>query len=1300
MKRFLVIGLLVLVSSIVALAQSSTGRLTGTVSTPDGVLPGATVTATDNGTGREQTIVTNESGIFTFPQLDPGTYTVKITASGFKTFIANEVKIDVGREYTLDPALAVGGLEETVTVTAGADVVTATTAQVSNTVSPQQILSLPLIERNPLSLTTLQAGTQSNAFQETTINGMRTSFTNITRDGINIQDNYIRQSATDFAPGRPTVDDTAEFTIATANQEADQGYGGAQIRLVTPRGTSDFHGALFAYNRNSAFAANSFFNNRAGRYVATDPQVIAGTATAGDPRNPKTFRNRNQFGGKIGGPLPLPGFGEGSPLFYKDKGFFFFAYEKIIDPLSTTTSRTILTPEARAGNFVYNRTTAGSPISTPFVSCPSGAANSLCTANILGLANSLGFANTPTTINPVIQSRIIAPMPSTGNFTGLGDQRNTTGYRFNRRTDAERTNYTGRIDVDFDENNTINGVYGWVFEPTLRNDFDPTGYTDIPRADVASNNKTLALAYRRVISPTIINEVRGGLFFNNVRFNAYDNPGISLAVPLISNPENNSITQGRDVKNYNIQDNVDWIAGDHSLKFGGQIQYFRPTPFTNFGGIPTATIGTSTVTPFFTCATAATCQLPGGISAAQLGTGNSLLGLLAGYVTQFGQTFNLQNVNEGFAAAPSVEPWRYSNHSLYFMDRWAINRDLTITAGVRYEIYGALKLASGLALEPIIPDGVDPRTALLDRNGASGVVGGNSGKENVLYKNDYNNLAPQLGFAWAPKFEKGIGGFLLGKSFVLRGGYSHVFGNDQLVTSVLQAPGNITGLASRNGFALTPSGSAQLNLRLGTDPLPTIPVPPFSPLPPYSFIRNSTPPISGTVVGGTVFGVDPNLDTPMYKQYSIGIQREFLGNTALEIRYVGTRSNNLPRAYNLNQIDIVNNGFLADFQRAYANLGLPGATTPFCNPATVAGCQALTILRSSAAPTATTVGGAGAGPGTLLVGTGGLSLAQFNADLRAGIAGDTAVRFYQLGFNNHPTLANPGAVPYVNILPNPSAGLIALLTNDAYSRYNSLQIEVRRRFSQGLYFQANYTYSKNITNAIGGDQFYFEPYLDNNRPELDEQRSDSDQTHVFNFNGVYQLPFGQGKSFLNYGGLANSIFGGWEISGLMNWATGAPISIVDPRGTFNSTGRSGRQTAQSTLTADQIRALSGIFEANGNIYFIDPSVICSTGAGSNGYGQAPCPGQVFFNNAPGQTGNLPRTIINGPRFLNVNAALLKNIKFSESMRLQLRAEAFNLLNNTNFFNNTQVASINSTTFGQITSAGSPRIIQFGARFEF
>jgi hypothetical protein len=224
-------------------------------------------------------------------------------------------------------------------VTAGADIVTATTAQVSTSVSPQQILSLPLLTRNPLSLTGLQAGVSANSAQGTTINGMRTTFTNITRDGINIQDPFIRTNATDFAPGRPSVDDTGEFTITTSNQEADQGYGGAQIRLVTPRGTKDFHGALFAYNRNSAFAANTFFNNRTGAA--------------------KTFRNRNQYGGKASWRLPVPGFGEGTKSILWDKAYFFFSYEGIKDPVSASATRTILSPTAQSGIFRYNRTTFG-----------------------------------------------------------------------------------------------------------------------------------------------------------------------------------------------------------------------------------------------------------------------------------------------------------------------------------------------------------------------------------------------------------------------------------------------------------------------------------------------------------------------------------------------------------------------------------------------------------------------------------------------------------------------------------------------------------------------------------------------------------------------------------------------------------------------------------------------------------------------------------------------------------------------------------------------------------------------------
>jgi hypothetical protein len=600
-----------------------------------------------------------------------------------------------------------------------------------------------------------------------------------------------------------------------------------------------------------------------------------------------------------------------------------------------------------------------------------------------------------------------------------------------------------------------------------------------------------------------------------------------------------------------------------------------------------------------------------------------------------------------------------------------------------------MKQTNGIALEPVLdPD--DPRASLLDRNGVSDVIGGNAGQENTFYKTDYNNFAPQVGFAWSPRWTSGVGGFLFGETFVIRGGYSHVYGNDQLVTSVLQAPGNIVGLASRNGFGLTPSGSALLNLRLG-GPLPPIATPTLDPPPPYSFIRNNTPGIGGATVNGTVFGIDPNLQTPMYQQYSFGVQREFLGNTALEIRYVGTRSDNLPRASNINQLDIINNGCLTDFNRALSNLRLPGATTAFCNPATVTGCQALTIFQNGGTPASGRI---------VIGGANGLNANTFTTLVRNGTPGDLVNNIVQLGFNNHPTLANVNAVPFVNFYPNPAGGTIALLENDAKSRYDSLQVEVRRRFSQGLYFQANYTFSKARTNAVGGDQFYFEPYLDNNRPELDWQRADFDQTHTFNFNGVYQLPFGQGRAFLNQGGFIDKVFGGWEISGIVQWNTGAPISIVDPRGTFNTGGRSARQTAISNLTGDQLRDLIGIFEANGNIYWIDPSVIGPTGAASAGFGQTPFEGQVFFNNEPGQVGGLGRTLINGPRYFNIDAALLKNITFTEKMRLQLRMEAFNLLNNVNLVNNLQNANINLTTFGQITTAFAPRTIQFAARFEF
>jgi hypothetical protein len=235
-----------------------------------------------------------------------------------------------------------------------------------------------------------------------------------------------------------------------------------------------------------------------------------------------------------------------------------------------------------------------------------------------------------------------------------------------------------------------------------------------------------------------------------------------------------------------------------------------------------------------------------------------------------------------------------------------------------------------------------------------------------------------------------------------------------------------------------------------------------------------------------------------------------------------------------------------------------------------------------------------------------------------------------------------------------------------------------------------------------------EPFLDNARPELEYSRADYDQTHTIKLNSVYELPFGNGRTFFSGSkGVVNAIIGGWQISPILTISSGAPISIIDPRGTFNRAGRSGRQTALTSLNKDQIKDLVGVFKLEANnsqglpagIYYINPSVINTTGRAAEGFGTTPFDGQVFFNNAPGQTSGLERAFINGPLFVNLDATLAKNFQIKEGIKFQLRLEGFNALNHTNFFSG-QFQSINSATFGRVTQTFDPRVVQIGGRLDF
>ncbi|MCA1638107.1 MAG: carboxypeptidase-like regulatory domain-containing protein, partial [Acidobacteria bacterium] len=882
-----------------AFAQTTTSSLVGTVAGPDGLIPGATVVVRDNKTGNEVTTVTDEAGGFRVPNLEVGTYTVNITASGFKTFTAQEVRIEVSRDYSLAARLEVGGVQETVVVTAGEEIINSVDAEINNNVSRKQLDDLPSLGRNPLNFVTLQPGVSDNPSQQPVINGIRTSATNITIDGINVQDNYIRANATAFSPARPTVDEVEEFAVST-QANADAGFGGAQIQFSTRRGGNDFHFRLFEFNRNSALAANDFFNNANGIE--------------------RPFRNRNQFGGNASGPLPFLNFGEGGPVAIsgKDKLFFFFAYENLIDRQPADPQfNTVLTPNARQGIFTYTDNSG-----------------QLRQVNLFSPAFGTGI----TGINPLIASRFLANIPQ-GNTTQVGDQLNTTGYQVTQNFNQEQTNYTTRIDLAINPLNTLTGTYRYVYQDLNRADIniDDTFNTD-PRVHQPSSNPFLSIGLSSAISSKLTNEVRGGFFFSNPTFLRKD-PNLEnyFVLPLVSNPENGYQNQGRDTKTYNIQDNATYVTGKHSFRFGGQYQRVKIDSFVAFGVVPTFAIGTGTATPSITTTQFTNTSLfPGGVPVAQRATANALLALLGGIVSAGSQTFNVTSQDSGYVpGANERRLYSYNILGFHFSDQWRITRDLTLNLGLRYDRYTPLKSENGLFLEPTIPDLNDPVSAILNPNGGYQYVGGNAGKEGLFYKADNNNFAPVVSFAYAPKFERGIGGVLFGANTVIRGGYRISYINDELVRAPDNALGGNQGL-SLTANALRPgTTSTALNSRI--DNLPSITTPAFSG-PNRTYAQNNA--AAGNF--GTVFAIDPNIETPLVHEYSFGIQREIGFNTAIEVRYVGTRSKNLLRGTDFNQVNITNNGFLADFNRARANLLLTG--NPGCTVAQNQGCQPLTVF--------------------------------------------------------------------------------------------------------------------------------------------------------------------------------------------------------------------------------------------------------------------------------------------------------------------------------------------------------------------
>ena len=319
---------------------SVTSTLTGTVlDTSGGAIPGATVVIKNSGTGVTTETVSSSQGTFTAAALLPGTYSVTVSLTGFKTAVFNGVVLNAGVPAAITARLEVGGITETVVVEGATALVQTVSSAVSSTINTEQIQSLPLTSRNVMDFVTFLPGVSTpGGNRQSSINGLPRGAINITLDGVNIQDNTLRSTDGFFTIVQPRLDAIEEMTVSTAAGEAAGGGSGAvQIRFTTRSGSNTYSGSLYHYYRNDTWKVfgqtlnlnmNTWFNIRNG------------------VRKPKLLQH--QTGGRLGGPITIPGLYDG-----RGKAFFFTNIENFYQPSEVTRNRTVLHEQARAGFYRY-----------------------------------------------------------------------------------------------------------------------------------------------------------------------------------------------------------------------------------------------------------------------------------------------------------------------------------------------------------------------------------------------------------------------------------------------------------------------------------------------------------------------------------------------------------------------------------------------------------------------------------------------------------------------------------------------------------------------------------------------------------------------------------------------------------------------------------------------------------------------------------------------------------------------------------------------------------------------------------
>lgn len=1135
-------AMLVVLVTILALptfGQIDRGAISGRVEDASGaIVPKAMVTIINKDTGITETTPVNSSGEYQVLALIPGKYSVKVTADGFQSALHDDVEVHVQDRLSINFSLKVGSVTQEVLVTAGEPLLQTETADIGSVINEQQINDLPLNGRRYADLALLEPGVQkyyaanNPAPDRFSANGNLETQNNFLINGID--NNSWSENLQEFSVQvvQPPPDAVQEFKIQTRTYSSEFGNSaGAVINVSIKSGTNGYHGDLYEFARNAVFDANSWINN-----------------TTGTARGRFT---QNQYGGTIGGPI------------LKNKLFFFADYEKFSSRQSTTVTSTVPTPLMMQGDFTelpFQLT------SLPGTSLPTQIG---CYVN-----NKIQATSTTgqTCLDPVaknmmdlLKSQGVVPnIPSQVANEGVaGSWNSQPNYVFSTPVPDDVWATDGRIDYNWNASNQIYGSYSyrrvnredptWTKDPVIGNGNFATAYN--------WHQQLLALGWTHTLSPTLTNDARFGFNRNYAHSDPVGVPlGTSQADELIGlagipdGPgtaglppfEINGLTrigtspwrpQYQITQAWNVIDNLSWLKGNHSFKFG--YQYLKRSD--NFLDI----------------------EAP---------QGRNIIGGNHTAAAQFGlPDFLLGDVDTVFFTTAHVVHYYQPGNSFYGMDTWKLNRKLTLTYGLRYEIFA-----------PIM-DRANQTTNFTPANGGGLVTAASNASgwyDRSLIHPDLNDFAPRLGFAYQ-----------MTDHLVWRGGYGVFYqhnnriGSESLLqlnppflqNTALSQVGKSTVYQLGNGF---PYGQIVAS---GTTNLPTL----------------------------QIRAQDPNQRTSYVEQVSFGLEYQLTKETVASASYVGNWGRKMYRVRDYNQPQIA----------SYDAVGCPVLVYPYPN------------LSTSTNP----------------VDTATATLGQ---------------------------CATSGQHAYLEFA-----------TSDGNTDYNSLELSLRQRMWKGFTYNLGYTFSHGLANY--GDNLTT-TQLPQNSYNYAAEMSNSilDIRSRFIANWLWELPFGEGKRFMNEPGFASRWLGDWQFNGIVTLQTGTPYSVT--------ASNDGAIDGQNPVYANCIGNPFAGATTNHNSYTTTGFLINPA---------------AFAAPASGTFGNCAPRLFHGPGIQTYDFSIFKQFKFTERWQLQFRAEFFNAFNHPNFAN----PSANISTpgsFGKVSNTlapilgtdsggpGDPREIQLALKLYF